>query len=94
MRRDGLINHTQEVLGRHVRCDLGAGAVASTVETVYITAERGLPKELLQRVQLLKVLAAQPLKLEYDAFAEVHEENFFINDNLNNIPLANSASGR
>jgi hypothetical protein len=36
---------------------------------VYITAERGLPKELLQRVQLLKVLAAKPLKLEYDAFA-------------------------
>jgi hypothetical protein len=69
-----------------------------------IATECGLPKELLQRMQLLKVLAAKPLKLEYDAFAEVHEENFFINDNLNNIlishsferlfPLANSASGK
>ena len=64
------------------------------MQAMHIAAERGLPKELLQRVQLLKVLAAKPLKLEYDAFAEVHEENFFINDNLNNIPLANSASGR
>jgi len=74
------------------------------VEAVHIATESGLPKELLQRMQLLEVLAAKPLKLEYDAFAEVHEENFFINDNLNNIlishsferlfPLANSASSR
>jgi hypothetical protein len=35
-------------------------------------------------VQLLEVLAAKPLKLEYDAFAKVHMD-FFINDNLNNI---------
>ena len=62
------------------------------MQAVHIAAERGLPKELLQRVQLLKVLAAKPLKLEYDAFAEVHEENFFINDNLNNIPLESTSS--
>jgi hypothetical protein len=30
---------------------------------MHIAAECGLPKELLQRVQLLEVLAAQPLKL-------------------------------
>jgi hypothetical protein len=30
---------------------------------MHIAAERGFPKELLQWVQLLKVLAAQPLKL-------------------------------
>jgi hypothetical protein len=37
------------------------------MEAMHIAAERGLPKELLQRVQLLEVLAAQPLKLKYDS---------------------------
>jgi hypothetical protein len=41
---------------------------------MYIAAKSGLPKELLQRVQLLEVLAAKPLKLEYNAFAEVHKD--------------------
>jgi hypothetical protein len=45
---------------------------------MHIAAERGLPKELLQRVQLLEVLAAKPLKLEYDAFAEVHVRIIFL----------------
>jgi hypothetical protein len=46
------------------------------MQAMHIAAERGLPKELLQRVQLLEVLAAKPLKLEYDAFAEVHGNIF------------------
>ena len=74
MRSDGLINHTQEVLGGHVGSDLAAAAVATTVQAMHIAAESGLPKELLQRMQLLKVLAAKPLKLEYDAFANIQEE--------------------
>jgi hypothetical protein len=45
---------------------------------MHIAAERGLPKELLQRMQLLEVLAAEPLKLEYDAFAEVHVRIIFL----------------
>jgi hypothetical protein len=61
MRGNGFINHTEEVLGGHIGCDLGAGAVATTVEAMDIATEGGLPKELLQRVQLLEVLAAQPL---------------------------------
>ena len=48
------------------------------MQAVHIAAERGLPKELLQRVQLLEVLAAKPLKLEYDAFAEVHVRIIFL----------------
>jgi hypothetical protein len=44
------------------------------MQAMHIAAERGLPKELLQRVQLLEVLAAKPLKLEYNAFAEVHKD--------------------
>jgi hypothetical protein len=47
------------------------------MQAMHIAAERGLPKELLQRVQLLEVLAAQPLKLEYDAFAEFHVRIIF-----------------
>jgi hypothetical protein len=31
---------------------------------MHIAAECGFPKELLQRVQLLEVLAAKPLQLE------------------------------
>jgi hypothetical protein len=69
MRSDGLVNHTQEVLRGHVGCDLAAAAVATAMQAMHIAAECGFPKELLQRVQLLKVLAAKPLKLEYDAFA-------------------------
>ena len=44
------------------------------MQTMYIAAKSGLPEKLLQRVQLLEVLAAKPLKLEYDAFANIHEE--------------------
>jgi hypothetical protein len=44
---------------------------------MHIAAEGALPKELLQRVQLLEVLAAKPLQLEYDAFAEIHLTNIF-----------------
>jgi hypothetical protein len=36
---------------------------------MYIAAESGLPKELLQRVQLLEVLATQSLEFEYDSLA-------------------------
>jgi hypothetical protein len=43
------------------------------MQAMDIAAERGLPKELLQGMQLLKVLAAKPLKLEYDAFADIHK---------------------
>jgi hypothetical protein len=43
------------------------------MQAMDIAAERGLPKELLQWVQLLKVLAAKPLKFEYDAFADIHK---------------------
>ena len=42
-------------------------------------------------MQLLKVLAAKPLQLEYDAFTEIHKD-FLINDNLNNIPLESTSS--
>jgi hypothetical protein len=34
------------------------------MQAMHIAAECGFPKELLQRVQLLKVLAAKPLQLE------------------------------
>ena len=74
MRRDGLVNDTEKVLDGHVGCNFAAGAVATTVQTMDIATEGRLPKELLQRVQLLEVLAAKPLKLEYDAFAEVHKD--------------------
>jgi hypothetical protein len=73
MRSDGLVNHTQEVLGRHVGCYFATAAITTTMQTMHIAAERGLPKELLQGMQLLKVLAAKPLKLEYDAFADIHK---------------------
>ena len=56
-----------------------------------IAAKCGLPKQLLQRVQLLEVLAAQPLKLKYNSFTEIHKD-FLINDNLNNIPLESTSS--
>jgi hypothetical protein len=46
------------------------------MQAMHIAAERGLPKELLQRVQLLEVLAAKPLKLEYNAFADIHEGDY------------------
>jgi hypothetical protein len=46
------------------------------MQAMDIATEGGLPKELLQRVQLLKVLAAKPLKLEYDAFADIHEGDY------------------
>ena len=46
------------------------------MQTMHIATERGLPKELLQRVQLLEVLATQALKFEYDAFTEVHRNIF------------------
>jgi hypothetical protein len=59
------------------------------MQAMHIAAERGLPKELLQRVQLLEVLAAKPLQLEYDAFAEFHKD-FLINNNLNNILISHS----
>jgi hypothetical protein len=72
IRSDGLVNHTEKILSGHVGCDLGARAVTTTMQAMHIAAEGGLPKELLQRVQLLEVLAAKTLKLEYDAFAEVH----------------------
>jgi hypothetical protein len=58
MRSDGLVNHTEEILGRHIGCDFGAGAITTTVKTMDIATECGLPKELLQWVQLLEVLAA------------------------------------
>jgi hypothetical protein len=48
------------------------------MQAMDIAAERGLPKELLQGMQLLKVLAAQPLKLEYNTFAEVHVRIIFL----------------
>ena len=67
-----MVNHTQEVFGRHVGCYFATAAITTTVKTMDIATECGLPKELLQWVQLLEVLAAQPLKLEYDALAEVH----------------------
>jgi hypothetical protein len=44
------------------------------MQAMDIATEGGLPKELLQWVQLLEVLAAKPLKLEYNAFAEVHKD--------------------
>ena len=46
------------------------------MQAMHIATERGLPKELLQRVQLLKVLAAKPLQLKYDAFADIHEGDY------------------
>jgi hypothetical protein len=72
MRGNGLINHTKEILGGHVGCDLAAAAITTTMQAVHIATEGGLPKELLQRVQLLKVLAAKPLKFKYNSFAKVH----------------------
>jgi hypothetical protein len=42
-----------------------------------IATECGLPKELLQWVQLLEVLAAQALQFEYDSFTEIHLTNIF-----------------
>ena len=57
MRRDRLINHTEEVFGGHVGCDFATRAVTTTMQAMHIAAERRLPKELLQRMQLLKVLA-------------------------------------
>jgi hypothetical protein len=42
---------------------------------MHIAAEGGFPKELLQRMQLLEVLAAQPFKLKYNSFTEIHSEN-------------------
>ena len=39
---------------------------------MHIAAERGLPKELLQRMQLLKVLATQSLEFEYNALTKGH----------------------
>jgi len=48
------------------------------MQAMHIAAEGGLPKELLQRVQLLEVLAAKTLKLEYDAFAEFHVRIIFL----------------
>jgi hypothetical protein len=69
MRRNGLINHTKKILGRHVGCDFAARAVTTTMQAMHIAAEGGLPKELLQRVQLLEVLATQSLEFEYDSLA-------------------------
>jgi hypothetical protein len=48
------------------------------MQAVHIAAESRFPKELLQRVQLLEVLAAKPLKLEYNTFAEVHVRIIFL----------------
>ena len=67
MRRDGLVNDTEKILGGHIGCNIAAGAVTTTMEAMDIAAERGLPKELLQRVQLLEVLAAQSLQFKYDS---------------------------
>jgi hypothetical protein len=47
------------------------------MQAVDIAAKSGLPKELLQGVQLLKVLAAKPLQFKYNSFAEVHVEQGF-----------------
>jgi hypothetical protein len=89
MRSDGLVNHTEEVLGRHVGCYFAAGAVATTVETMHIATERGLPKQLLQRMQLLEILATQAFEFEDEAFAEVHVEQGFttkLRDYISTMP--------
>ena len=67
-----MVNHSEKVLGGHIGRYFATAAITTTVKTMDIAAESGLPKKLLQWVQLLKVLATKPLKLEYDAFAEFH----------------------
>ena len=42
------------------------------MQAMHIAAERGLPKELLQRVQLLEVLPSQSFEFEYNSFTEFH----------------------
>jgi hypothetical protein len=61
MRGDGLINHTKKILSGHVGCDLAAAAITTTMQAMHIAAESGLPKQLLQRVHVLEILASQPL---------------------------------
>ena len=58
------------------------------MQTVDIAAKSGFPKELLQRVQLLEILATQAFEFEDEAFAEVHVEQGFttkLNENKGNI---------
>jgi hypothetical protein len=61
MRSNGLINYTKKILCGHIGGNFAARAVTSTVETMDIATECGLPEQLLQRMQLLKILATQAL---------------------------------
>ena len=72
MRRDGLVNDTEKVLGWHIGCYFATTTIATAMQTMHIAAQRTLPKELLQWMQLLKVLPSQSLQLQYDSFANIH----------------------
>jgi hypothetical protein len=59
------------------------------MQAVDIAAKRGFPKELLQRVQLLEILATQAIEFEDEAFAEVHVEQGFttkLRDYISTMP--------
>ena len=42
------------------------------MQTMYIAAKSGLPKELLQRMQLLKIPSPQTLQFKYNALKKGH----------------------
>ena len=42
------------------------------MQTMYITTQRGFPKQLLQRVQFLQIVAAKPLQFQYKTFSNIH----------------------
>ena len=72
MRGNGVVNHSEKVLGGHIGRYFATTTIATAMQTMHIAAQRTLPKELLQWMQLLKVLPPQSLQLQYDSFANIH----------------------
>ena len=64
MGRDLLVNHLEEIFGRHVRRQSLCLAVAATMQAVEVATQGTLPKELPQRMQLLVVLAKLTFEFE------------------------------
>jgi hypothetical protein len=59
MRRNLRIDDPKEIFCGHVGCLDGSNAIAAAMQAMHIAAERGLPEELSQRVDLFEITAAQ-----------------------------------
>ena len=73
MRRDLRVYHMQKIFGRHVRRLHRCHAVTAAMQTMHIATQRGLPEELLERVDLLEVRSPQTLQPQRDFQTQIHE---------------------